>query len=508
MAQSSNSVLQRKDGPMSWPLWWRLIMMGNLSFFVMMGQVLGASIPPMLLPLVKDMHVSSTKISQLTSWGTLCIGLGNIWALPTVAYIGSRYTILIGLAVFTAGFFWQARAQSYESLLAARVIGGLGGGVVEALGPVVVVLLFPREYVARAMSVYTWALGAGAVFGPLITGYAVDNLGSWRYPNYIFGGICALNLLVMILMFPEPLTNIRVPGDPERLDIAIESADEEQGDEPKKPLEEVGNAQQYETRPASVATFEPCKPGALWFRRSFFLTLRHNHPPPNFLYLVVEPFKILVSPAVVITVLLFGFSIAGTIATSILVSITFSQPPWLWTSGQVGLYNIAPLLGLMAGMPFGGAGADWLAERHLRRHGEFKPESVLPVLLPFAIATPVATTLIGVGFKRGWHWAVVGLFWAILNANLTGGCNVLISYCTESYPKKAIQIGVVVNVIKNVIGFGVSYSTLDWWMKDKYFMFLTIALVIFVLFIVAVPLWISGPKITRKTKTWVKYEEE
>ncbi|KAG5791035.1 hypothetical protein H9Q69_009913 [Fusarium xylarioides] len=450
MAHSSESILHRKDGPMSWPLWWRLIMIGNLSFFVMMGQVLGASIPPMLLPLVKDMHVSSTKISQLASWGTLCIGLGNIWALPTVAYIGSRYTILIGLAVFMAGFFWQARAQSYESLLAARVIGGLGGGVVEALGPVVVVLLFPREYVARAMSVYTWALGAGAVFGPMITGYAVDNLGSWRYPNYIFGGICALNLLVMILMFPEPLTNIRVPGDPEPSDISIESVDEEQVGEPKEPLE--------------------------------------------------EPFEILVSPAVIVTVLLFGFSIAGTIATSILVSITFSQPPWLWTSGQVGLYNVAPLLGLLAGMPFGGAGADWLAERHLRRHGEFKPESVLPILLPFAIATPIATTLIGVGFQRGWHWAVVGLFWAILNANLTGGCNVMISYCTESYPKKAIQIGVVVNVIKNVIGFGVSYSTLDWWMKDKHFMFLTVALVIFMLFIVAVLLWISRLRITRKTK--------
>ncbi|KAG5753031.1 hypothetical protein H9Q70_004336 [Fusarium xylarioides] len=417
MAHSSESILHRKDGPMSWPLWWRLIMMGNLSFFVMMGQVLGASIPPMLLPLVKDMHVSSTKISQLASWGTLCIGLGNIWALPTVAYIGSRYTILIGLAVFTAGFFWQARAQSYESLLAARVIGGLG---------------------------------AGAVFGPMITGYAVDNLGSWRYPNYIFGGICALNLLVMILMFPEPLTNIRVPGDPEPSDISIESVDEEQVGEPKEPLE--------------------------------------------------EPFEILVSPAVIVTVLLFGFSIAGTIATSILVSITFSQPPWLWTSGQVGLYNVAPLLGLLAGMPFGGAGADWLAERHLRRHGEFKPESVLPILLPFAIATPIATTLIGVGFQRGWHWAVVGLFWAILNANLTGGCNVMISYCTESYPKKAIQIGVVVNVIKNVIGFGVSYSTLDWWMKDKHFMFLTVALVIFMLFIVAVLLWISRLRITRKTK--------
>ncbi|KAF4337274.1 HOL1 [Fusarium beomiforme] len=508
MAHSSYSSQSGPESPMMWPLWWRLIMMGTLSFFVMMGQVLGASIPPMIGSLVRDLHVDSTKISQLASWGSLCIGLGNIWALPTVAYIGSRYTILFGLAVFTACFFWQARAQSYESLLAARVIGGLGGGVVEALGPVLVVLLFPREYVARAMSVYTWALGAGSIFGPLIAGYAVENLGSWRYPHYIFGGISALNLLVTFLMFPEPLTNIRVHNDPEDSALSSPSFDQEQVVEPKGTSEETGSVQQYETQPPTVTKDRPHNPAGLWLRRSFFLTLKYNQPPPNFFFLIMEPFRILVFPGVILTVLLFGFSIAGTIATSILVSVIFSQPPLLWTSGQVGLYNIAPLLGLLAGMPLGGAGADWLAERHLRRHGEFKPESTLPILLPFAILTPIATTLVGVGLQRGWHWALIGLCWAILNANMTGGCNVMISYCTESYPKKAIQIGVVVNIIKNVIGFAVSYSTMDWWAMDNYLMFLTVGMVIFVLLIAAVPLWLRGPSITRKTKVWVGYDEQ
>jgi hypothetical protein len=159
-------------------------------------------------------------------------------------------------------------------------------------------------------------------------------------------------------------------------------------------------------------------------------------------------------------------------------------------------------------MPIGGAGADWLVKRHLQRHGEFKPESTLPILILFAISTPIATILIGVGLQQGWHWALVGLCWAILNINLTGGCNVLISYCTESYPKKAIQIGVVVNIIKNAIGFGVSYSTIDWWAMDKYLMFLIIGLVIFILLIAALPLWLKGPSVTRKTKVWVGYDEQ
>ncbi|KAH8683735.1 major facilitator superfamily domain-containing protein [Ilyonectria robusta] len=494
------------ERPMTWPLWWRVVMLGSLCFFVMMGQFLSASIPPMIVPIMMDLQVDSSQVSQLASWATLAVGLGNIWAVPTVAYIGSRYTILIGLVIFTACFFWQGASQTYDSLLAARIVGGLGGGVVESLGPVMVVLLFPREYVARAMSVYTFALGAGTVFGPLIAGYMVENLGSWRYPNYLFGGISGLNLIATILMFPEPIMNIRVPGDPEvptSQDGSL-ALDENQIIEPKAASEEAGRAEQHEIQPPlSLKMVGPYKPSAVWFRRSFFLTLKHNQPVSNYLLLMAMPFKVLALPSVIVTVLLFGVTIAITIGISVLVSLTYSAPPLLWSPGQLGLYNIAVLLGLLAGVPIGGILADWLAARYLRRHGYFKPESILPILILFSITTPTATTLVGVGLQRGWHWAIVGLLWAIVNANLTGGSNIMIAYSTDSYPEKAIDIGVVVNIIKNAIGFGVSYSTVEWWTHDKHLMFVTLATVIFAIFLGALPLWIWGTKITSKTKAWV-----
>ena len=51
-------------------------MLGSLCFFVMMGQFLSAAIPPMLAPIMMDLHVDSSKASQLASWAALAVGLG------------------------------------------------------------------------------------------------------------------------------------------------------------------------------------------------------------------------------------------------------------------------------------------------------------------------------------------------------------------------------------------------------------------------------------------------
>ncbi|KAF4897315.1 putative MFS-type transporter YcnB [Colletotrichum viniferum] len=157
-----------------------------------------------------ELHVSAAQASQLASWAVLALSSGNIWAVPAVASFEARYTIIFGLAIFTGGFLWQAASESYNSLLAARIIGGLGGDVVESMGPMIVVMLFPPEYLGRAMSVYT----SGTVFGPLFAGYMIEGLGSWRSPEYLFGIISVLNMVGTILMFPEPIMNIRVRGEP------------------------------------------------------------------------------------------------------------------------------------------------------------------------------------------------------------------------------------------------------------------------------------------------------
>jgi MFS family permease len=383
-------------------------------------------------------------------------------------------------------------------------VGGLGGGIVESLGPVMVVILFPQEVIGRAMSAYTFALGAGTVFGPLIAGYMVQDLGSWRYPLYLFGGISALNLFGFVIMFPEPIMNIRVPGDPV-MTISEPGSGAEVTDEAKHRSGDssAGQAECYEGSSPAPSNISASR-YALWRRRSFFFKISHQHPVASLWALAVVPYRILAVPAVLLTVLTFGVTISSTIAASILVSMLFSQPPMLWTPAQIGLFNIAPLIGLLTGMVIGGPFADWLSARHYRRHGQFKPEVILPILAPLAIILPIAVTLVGVGFERHWHWAVIGFLWAIINMNLTGGCTVLISYATDIHPRKAIDIGVVVNVFKNAIGAGISFATTEWWFKDQWLMFLTLGMILFVLLLLTAPLYFWGPKIARKTESWLE----
>lgn len=434
----------------------------------------------------------------------------NLWAVPAVANFGARYTMIFGLAVFTAGFFWQAASENYDSLLAARIVGGLGGGVVESMGPMIVVMLFPPEYLGRAMSIYTWSLGAGTVFGPLFAGYMIEGLGSWRYPQYLFGVMSALNMAGSILMFPEPIMNIRVRGEPPLFSAPDSSYGEEDPVISKKgretiSLENLGPERSVQDEQREFAAPSPIPFATwtnLWTKRSFFLGFTHHHPVSGWLSMALAPYRMLAVPAVVLTVLLFGVSISTNIATSILVSLTFSKPPMLWSTDLVGLFNLFVLGGLCAGILIGGLLSDRMIASYTRRKGYHKPESTLPLLLPLGIVIPLATVLIGHGLANGWHWAAIGVLWGLVNVNMTSGCTILISYATDIYPAKAIDIGVVVNVLKNAIAAGISFAVVDWWTKDGWYMFLALALVKFFIFVSVTPLWIWGTKIAQVTRSW------
>ncbi|KAK1982963.1 major facilitator superfamily transporter [Colletotrichum cereale] len=488
--------------PKSWPVWWRVCMLASLSWFVMMGQVMSASVPPMLGPIIQELHVGPAEASRLASWAVLALGFGNVWAVPMVAHIGGRYTMISGLAVFTACFFWQAAAQTYDSLLAARIVGGLGGGVVESMGPMIVVMLFPQEYIGRAMSVYTWALGAGTVFGPLFAGYMIEGLGSWRYPQYLFGAMSALNMASCLVMFPEPVSNIRIAGEPPLTTVpgARSQSHELELDGSKDAI--TSQEQEFGLNIVPAEAYPPTSWTNIWSRRSFFFRFVYHRPPSGWLVTLFTPYRLLATPAVLITVLLFGVSISSTIAVSILVSLTFSQPPLLWSTGLVGLFNVSVLVGLCAGIPIGGIMADKLVARSSRRNGHHKPEASLPLLVPLAISTPMSTALIGYGLANQWHWASIGVLWALINMNLTGGCTILISYATDIYPEKAIDIGVVVNVLKNAIAAGISLGVVDWWFKDGWYMFLVLALIQVAIFLSVAPIWFFGARITGITRSW------
>ena len=138
----------------------------------------------------------------------------NGWA---IARFGAKATWLTSLAVFLAGSIACGAAWNVGSLVAFRVIQGLGGGM---LVPVLTTLLIRAaggRSLGRLVSTISLPAVIVPVVGPVVGGLIVDNL-SWRWLFYVNVPICLAGLVLAWRGLPASLA---IPAQVKpRLDVA------------------------------------------------------------------------------------------------------------------------------------------------------------------------------------------------------------------------------------------------------------------------------------------------
>jgi EmrB/QacA subfamily drug resistance transporter len=110
-----------------------------------------------------------------------------IW-IPASGWIGDRFgtkkTFLFALIVFTTASALCGAAWSIESLIAFRLLQGVGGGMLTPVGTSMLFRAFPPNERARASAVLTVPTAIAPAVGPLLGGWLVDNA-SWRWIFYV-----------------------------------------------------------------------------------------------------------------------------------------------------------------------------------------------------------------------------------------------------------------------------------------------------------------------------------
>jgi EmrB/QacA subfamily drug resistance transporter len=122
---------------------------------------------------------------------------------------GARVVFASALAVFTLGSILCGLAQSFDMLVAMRVVQGLGGAMMTPVGRLILLRSFPRSELMTAMTYVTLPAILGPVIGPLAGGVITTYL-SWRwifYVNLPFGVIGT----VLALRY---VANVREAGVP------------------------------------------------------------------------------------------------------------------------------------------------------------------------------------------------------------------------------------------------------------------------------------------------------
>ncbi len=87
----------------------------------------------LFLELVDEFHISFTQASLLLGYQLLTVGATGIVVAASSQRFGKRPNFIISISIAWAGSLWGGAAQSYASLVGARVIQGLGIAMFESV---------------------------------------------------------------------------------------------------------------------------------------------------------------------------------------------------------------------------------------------------------------------------------------------------------------------------------------------------------------------------------------
>lgn len=149
----------------------------------------------------RDLHASLSTIQwvitgyllalsmtiPLTGWATERFGGRTLWLTALGLFIGG--SVLCGLA-------WSA-----VSLIAFRVLQGIGGGLLMPVGQTMLARAAGPNRLGRVMAVVSIPAMLAPALGPVLGGALLDQL-SWRWMFYLNVPVCALALILAIRLLP------------------------------------------------------------------------------------------------------------------------------------------------------------------------------------------------------------------------------------------------------------------------------------------------------------------
>jgi EmrB/QacA subfamily drug resistance transporter len=138
------------------------------------------------------------------------VATGYMLALATVIPVsgwaagrfGAKRLWIASVVLFTLGSVLCGLASSTESLVAFRVLQGLGGGMIMPVGQMMLTRAAGPARLGRVMSVVGLAMILAPIFGPTVGGLLIDHL-DWRWIFYVNVPIGLIGVVMGLRFLPR-----------------------------------------------------------------------------------------------------------------------------------------------------------------------------------------------------------------------------------------------------------------------------------------------------------------
>jgi EmrB/QacA subfamily drug resistance transporter len=147
-----------------------------------------------LRTLGRELHADVSTIQWVTTGYLLALAMAVPLTGWAVERWGAKRMWLASLGTFLAGSVLSGLAWNVGSLVAFRVVQGVGGGLMLPILQTLLMRAAGGRNLGRLMAVVTLPALAGPILGPVAGGLIVGHL-SWRWIFYVNVPICAVAIL-------------------------------------------------------------------------------------------------------------------------------------------------------------------------------------------------------------------------------------------------------------------------------------------------------------------------
>lgn len=181
---------------MNWPV--LIVIIIGTFMAILDGTIVNVALPKMMTVF----GAATDEAQWIVTAYMLCLGV----IMPLSGYLGDRFgykcMYSMALLVFVIGSTLCGLAWNLPSMVAARVLQALGGGLMQPLGMAILYQNFPRERIGMVLGFWGIAIAAAPAVGPTLGGYLVD-YASWRLIFFINVPLGLLNLVLAFRILKE-----------------------------------------------------------------------------------------------------------------------------------------------------------------------------------------------------------------------------------------------------------------------------------------------------------------